>query len=573
MTQQIAGEETTSSLSVANLLCDQDLTTHHTSRPQNERQLMSHPKSQASHSISKETPYFNSRLDIDTQQLYQNINHVSEQNGNEPPVRWNETIEGREHGSARAQGAGDIKEGRQGRTEEVSTAATARAARVLRRRPSVPRINWEVPDTFANLDELAVSPVQNPDEEPVYRYHSLEDTRSREQEARRRSLSGDGSRHVPRKQQADGAETRAAKVPWLATQIYTLSYLVLFSILGTLARLGLQALTTYPGAPVSFGILWANFAGSMFMGFLAEDRMLFRSGWGTGGHNEEIVKTGRDEESGSSADAATVNLAAARKAHLATKKTIPLYIGLATGFCGSFTSFSSFIRDVYLALSNDLPTPGITSPVPRNGGYSFMALLAVTITTVSLSLSALFAGAHFAITIEPFTLSLPFVFTGKVLDRVVVVLGWGVWLGAVLISIFPPHDSWRGTATFALVFAPLGCLARFYTSLYLNGRIASFPLGTFVVNVAGTAILGMCWDLAHVPLGGVVGCQVLQGVEDGFCGCLTTVSTWVAELAALRRRHAYVYGGSSVIVSLALLIAIMGGLRWSTGFAELICTQ
>ena len=161
----------------------------------------------------------------------------------------------------------------------------------------------------------------------------------------------------------------------------------------------------------------------------------------------------------------------------------------------------------------------------------------------------------------------------RVMDNAAVVLGWGCWLGAVLMSIFPPHAEWRGVATFALVFAPLGCLARFWISLKLNGRVPSFPLGTFAVNIIGTAVLGMCWDLAHVPLGGVVGCQVLQGVEDGFCGCLTTVSTWVAELTALRMRHAYTYGLASLLAGLAVLVAIMGGLRWSDGWEGLLCTH
>ena len=266
-----------------------------------------------------------------------------------------------------------------------------------------------------------------------------------------------------------------------------------------------------------------------------------------------------------------------RKAHAALKKTIPLYIGLATGFCGSLTSFSAFMRDVFLALSNDLaPT------APRNVGYSLAAVLAVIILTVSLPLSAFFLGAHFALALEPLTPSLPYMFTRRFVDRFVVPLAWAVWLAVILLCIFPPdrsldptQQSWRGAATFTLAFAPLGCLARFYASTHLNGRIAGFPLGTFSVNMAGTAILGMAWDLAHVPLGGVLGCQVLQGVEDGFCGCLTTVSTWVAELAALRRRSAYVYGGASVAVGLVLVVAIMGGLRWSVegGFASLACVH
>jgi len=142
------------------------------------------------------------------------------------------------------------------------------------------------------------------------------------------------------------------------------------------------------------------------------------------------------------------------------------------------------------------------------------------------------------------------------------------------------QETWRGEAIFALVFAPLGCLLRFYASTHLNGRIVSFPLGTFAVNVFGTVILGMCYDLQHARFwtaghlvigGGQVGCQVLQGVMDGFCGCLTTVSTWVIELKTLRKRHAYIYGSASVVVSLAFLVVIMGSLRWTVGFSTPAC--
>jgi len=154
-------------------------------------------------------------------------------------------------------------------------------------------------------------------------------------------------------------------------------------------------------------------------------------------------------------------------------------------------------------MSNILPTPlnhpadynpisSTTSIVPRSGGYSFMALLAVIIITVALCISGLHIGAHLAIVSEPLTPSLPFTFCRKFLDRLAVFLAWGCWLGALILAIFPPDrnsggtEIWRGRAVFALVFAPLGCLGRFYASLYLNGKIASFPFGTFVVNMFGT---------------------------------------------------------------------------------------
>ncbi|KAM3500787.1 hypothetical protein MY10362_006104 [Beauveria mimosiformis] len=418
---------------------------------------------------------------------------------------------------------------------------------------------YDVPDQYENLDEVAAIG------------DTLDDIRRGEAQQQQQK--------TPPEEKAQ----QVYQVSRLATQLYTLSYLVFFSILGTLARLGLSHLTTYPGAPSIFPTLWANVGGSFIMGFLVEDRMLFRHEWGTPAYDQALrrarAKAAADEETAgrarSSSNSSSIGLAAAKKAHLATKKTIPLYIGLATGFCGSFTSFSTFIRDSFLALSNDMVSPDLhgVAPARRSGGYSFMALLAVIIETVGLSLGAYIAGMHLGAALEPVTPSIPFRFGRGVLDKLAVLLGWGCWLGAILLAIFPPRNYWRGTAVFAIVFAPLGCLARFYLSMLLNAKRPSFPLGTFAANVLGTAILGMAWDIAHSAAagGGVLGCQLLQGVEDGFCGCLTTVSTWVSELCSLRRRSAYVYGAVSVVLSTALMIAIMGGLRWTQGFAPLQC--
>ena len=370
-----------------------------------------------------------------------------------------------------------------------------------------------------------------------------------------------------------------------ATELYTISHLIFFAILGTLARLGLQALTFYPGAPVAFSVLWANVAGTFIIGFLSEDRRLFHAEWGRN-------RTDEEERVPEPPDRPAEHHIREKKRHAKVKKTIPLYIGLATGFCGCFTSFSSFVRDVFLALSNDLrtpishpyptntPVPSSSTTVSRNGGYSFLAVCAIILTTLCTCYSALKLGAHFALLLDPLTPTLPFRLTRRFIDPLIVLLGWGVWIGAILLTVFPPHshDAWRGQVLFALAFAPPGCLARYYISLFLNPLLPSFPLGTFTANIFGTAVLGMAYDLQRVPLlasgipgGSLIGCQVLQGVMDGFCGCLTTVSTWVLELDALKKRHAYVYGAASVGVGLGLAVAIMGSVRWSVGWEGIGC--
>ena len=254
-----------------------------------------------------------------------------------------------------------------------------------------------------------------------------------------------------------------------------------------------------------------------------------------------------------------------RAAHGKVKKTIPLFIGLAVGFCGCFTSFSSFIRDAFLASLNDLPDPPLgrtvgSSPTPaRNGGYSFEATIAVLIIDLAVSLGALQVGASVALALDHFMPILPFRFVRRALDPMMVVVGYGSWLGAVFLSIWPPENDWRGRDTFALVLAPPGCLLRFYASKHLNSRLPSFPLGTFCVNLFGTAILGMFYDLQHSGAGAsIAGCQILEGVIEGFCGCVTTVSTWVLELDTLRRKHVYIYAPASLSVAIGFLVVMMG---------------
>ena len=462
-----------------------------------------------------------------------------------------------------------------------------------RKPKSTPGGGDDVPDDFDNLDEVAApSPIASPQRDHTQGY--LEDGNSSSTlgdvvavPIAYKKLDGTSAAPLPKleeRSKADESSPQRQKVSKLATEVYTISYLIFFSIIGTLARLGLQALTFYPGAPVQTGLLWANVGGSLVMGFLLEDRKLFREGWNSSGEDSNDAEKGNMPRRTQSA----------KKKHAAVKKTIPLYIGLATGFCGSFTSFSSFIRDTFCALSNALPVPiqhpssapiSQTVGVHRNPGYSFLALLAVLIVTIGLSLMALQFGAHVALFLEPYTPSIPALFGRRIVDRSIVFLAGGCWLAAMFMAIWPPdrpggpvadatwtQETWRSQALFALVFAPVGCLLRFYASLHLNGRIKSFPLGTFAVNIFGTAMEAMFVDLQHVPIGGMVGCQVLQGMADGFCGCLTTVSTWVAELSGLRLRHAYVYGLMSVGVALSLFVIITGSLQWTIGFTHPLCT-
>ena len=203
-------------------------------------------------------------------------------------------------------------------------------------------------------------------------------------------------------------------------------------------------------------------------GFLSQDKRLFRQEYGLDSSNWSFrtVEEKPDDES--------LHQQAIRS-HSKIKKTIPLYIGLANGFCGSFTTFSFFMSDVFLALSNQLA--GSSS---RNKGYSFEAGFAMLLVHVTGSISALSAGGHLALLTDKFMITLPFRLTRRFIDPAVLVCGIGCWLGSLFLCLWPPEDSWRGEALLPVIFSPVGCVLRFYVSKHLNSRVPSFPLGTFL---------------------------------------------------------------------------------------------
>jgi CrcB protein len=80
--------------------------------------------------------------------------------------------------------------------------------------------------------------------------------------------------------------------------------------------------------------------------------------------------------------------------------------------------------------------------------------------------------------------------------------------------------------------AVLGAPLRYLTDRLLQGRHDSpFPWGTFAVNVAGSALLGFL-----VALPASAGEQAFLGT--GFCGALTTYSTFGYETVTLYRSGA-----------------------------------
>ncbi|HEY7224873.1 MAG TPA: fluoride efflux transporter CrcB [Micromonosporaceae bacterium] len=101
------------------------------------------------------------------------------------------------------------------------------------------------------------------------------------------------------------------------------------------------------------------------------------------------------------------------------------------------------------------------------------------------------------------------------------------------------------TLLLVLLGAAFGAPARYLTDRFVQSRHDSvFPWGTFCVNVAGSFLLGA---LAAGPADPHL--MALLGV--GFCGGLTTYSTFGYETVRLIEDGAYLYALANVTASVA----------------------
>lgn len=101
------------------------------------------------------------------------------------------------------------------------------------------------------------------------------------------------------------------------------------------------------------------------------------------------------------------------------------------------------------------------------------------------------------------------------------------------------------TAVLVFLGAMLGAPLRYLTDRAVQSRHDSlFPWGTFSVNLAGCLILGVL-----TGAGTALPQPVLALLGTGFCGALTTYSTFSYETLRLTEQKAYFYAAMNVTVS------------------------
>lgn len=100
------------------------------------------------------------------------------------------------------------------------------------------------------------------------------------------------------------------------------------------------------------------------------------------------------------------------------------------------------------------------------------------------------------------------------------------------------------TAVLVFLGAAVGAPLRYLTDRLVQARHDSlFPWGTFTVNLIGCLVLGGL-------TGAAVSNPVLAVAGTGFCGALTTYSTFSYETFRLAERRSYFYAAMNVVVSI-----------------------
>lgn len=101
-----------------------------------------------------------------------------------------------------------------------------------------------------------------------------------------------------------------------------------------------------------------------------------------------------------------------------------------------------------------------------------------------------------------------------------------------------------------IVGAAVGAPLRYLTDRAVQSRHDTvFPWGTFTVNLAGCLILGL---LTGAVVAGAASSPVQLLVGTGFCGALTTYSTFSYETLRLAEDGARLYAAANAVASVVI---------------------
>eukprot|EP00258_Populus_trichocarpa_P042040 XP_024458059.1 fluoride export protein 2 isoform X2 [Populus trichocarpa] len=248
-----------------------------------------------------------------------------------------------------------------------------------------------------------------------------------------------------------------------------------------------------------------------------------------------------------------------------------LAIGLTTGYLGSLTTFSGWNQKML-----DLSVSG-------HWVFSFVGfLIGLFLAAYSIKFGvgtakcfkSLFQRSNRSADLASWRVDTPN-HHFAVMVVLVVMLGLLWALSGALLKEEYNHDSSGAQLWLGCIVAPLGVWIRWFLAR-LNGRglgkagsLKWIPFGTLIANVSAACIMAALSTVkkaVHTKT-----CDTIStGIQFGFLGCLSTVSTFIAEYNAMEESQkswrAYVYALVTIVVSFGLGTLIYSVPVWSRGY-------
>lgn len=343
-------------------------------------------------------------------------------------------------------------------------------------------------------------------------------------------------------QSGDKKEDDKRPLPWLLEYISCLLSLAVFGILGVLARYCLQKLFgpqvvgatsdesyMYPDLP-------SNMVGSFLMGWFG---VVFKA---------SIFKVSDQ-----------------------------LAIGLTTGFLGSLTTFSGWNQKMLdLSVNGEwvfavlgiligllLVAGSITFGIETAKGFRWFCKYTNVIHFFRISSCISACTSNRSQCLWTFTIML------------VLILGllWGVF-GSLEKKEFDSGGS-DAQLFLACIVGPFGVWIRWWLACFnggglgKNGKLKWIPFGTLAANVLAACIMAALATLKKV-VNTTTFNTAATGIQFGLLGCLSTVSTFIAEFHAMRQsKHVwrcYAYAAITFLTSFVLGTLIYSVPVWTKGY-------
>ena len=310
-------------------------------------------------------------------------------------------------------------------------------------------------------------------------------------------------------------EDRPSKAHLIMDHISIVVVLCISTYIGVVSRIYLSKLVQWDGVP-HFGSLWAQIAGCILMGLaVIQMKNMNRYYW--------------------------------RRY---------LYIGITTGLCGSLTTFSTWNKEATV-IALYLNTSSLMLLEPNDYATQIISYFTVIVLGFGMSLAAYNFGNNISTTIAP-PPATPSV--GNALIHIGKSFCWcaSLIIGYLVLTVFLVFvciytDHYH--ILFSTLFGCVGTYIRWLLGILDNitGRLRGFPLGTYMANVIGSVVLAgisivKVYVQLNIDVNNIV-IDIITGIATGFCGSLTTVSTFVHQLHSLSFKLALFYAVVSLITS------------------------